>query len=262
MKKCHAMLFLVVLLSAQFIPAPAAEVEQASATLFPGQTVTALGIKITWNFKGKPTLALPLPGTFDIVGPVKSIKDLPVKNMIISSIYIDEVVLIFKQGMEGAATPLSRFNIVAKKYPSKYDMGGRPYNMNCFISNLCPITINELNIRVSDEKKTFPDGSSYYMLEFEDTRSGEKTSIPMNSGAQGQAFRMNVNVSTVFEETKTARLDLSAKPDYTVRGKDAFIDKFDLGDHLHRPIKDFLDEFGGKYGFTVKWIESLIRPSR
>ncbi|MCX7000317.1 MAG: hypothetical protein NT106_08510 [Candidatus Sumerlaeota bacterium] len=258
MRKCHAMLFLVVLLSAQFIPALAAEVEQASATLYPGQTVTVMGIKITWNFKEKQAPGLPM-GTFDIVGPVKSIKDMLAKHMTIMTIYIDEVALAFKQDMEGAI-PLSKFFINTKKYSSKYNMGGRPYNLNCFVSNLCPITINELNIRVSDEKKIFPDGSSYYMLEFEDSRSGEKTSIPMNSGAQGQAFRANVYVSKVFEETKTTQVRLDAGPDYTIRGKDAFIDKFDLGDHLHHPIKDFLDEFGEKYGFTVKWIPYPDHP--
>jgi hypothetical protein len=64
----------------------------------------------------------------------------------------------------------------------------------------------------------------------------------------------------VFEETKTTQVRLEAEPDYTIRGKDAFIDKFDLGDHLHRPIKDFLDEFGGKYGFEVKWIPYPDHP--
>jgi len=247
MRKFHAMLILVVLLSALFIPALAAEVERQSATLFPGQTVTVLGIKITWNFKENRGAT----GTFDIVGPNNSIKDLPAGKV---TVYIDGVVIIVTINEGEDASIRSKFYITAEKHPQKYDMGGRPFDLTCYVSNICPISINEFNFRVSDEKKVFPNGTSFYMLEIEDSKSGEKTSIPLNVGAQGLASRASVQVGTVYEDTKTALFRVYAKPDYSVRGKNAYIEKFEVGNYLHHPIKDFLDDFGKQYGFEVKWI--------
>jgi len=253
MKKFHAtLLFTVLILLAPILATPVEQYEQSSATLFPGQTVTVLGIKITWNFKENQTPELPM-GTFDIVGPNKSIKDLPAKGI---TAYIDEVVLnIYVKEASGSRPSL--FEIKAQKFLQKYNMGGRPYNIDCYVSNICPITINELNFRVSDEKNVFPNGSSYYVLEILDSKSGEKTSIPMNPGALGQAFQVNVHFASVYEETKTANLRVTAKADYSVRGKDAWVESLNAED---TNLKDFLERLGKQYGFNVKWVPYPDHP--
>jgi hypothetical protein len=238
--------------------------QEERATLFPGQSIKVLGITVTWNVSS----ASPAPeaeqagnyGTLDIIGPQSSMKNLKTENLKIYpkegiNLYIDEVYMNITGAFQDDKLP--SLSIRALKQSQKRTITAAPQNFAVYVSHLCPIFLNEWKLNVSGEKKTFPDGSEYYILTVENPETGTRETIPLSEGANRKVGRYDVSIGDVYELTKTARLRVSSDIDESIRGRDAYVESFTYDKDYPQGCtnEEFFGILSKRFDFNVEWVE-------
>ncbi len=240
------------------------EKEEERASLFPGRSVTLLGIIVTWHLTpGDVAVETEeekgyVRGTVDIVGPKNSMKNLKFQDYMLQdgiSLYIDEVYI----RISGYKASL---DILARKYSQKKNVTAAPQNVEFYVSHLCPVFLNEWKLSVSGEKETFPDGSEYYILTVENPETSERETIPLSEDARRKVGRYDIYIDGVYELTKTVRLRIDADIDESIQGRDAYVERFQQYlDYLaHSTYEEIFNILASRYGFTVEWVEYPGHP--
>ncbi|HPA48040.1 MAG TPA: hypothetical protein PK395_19910 [bacterium] len=250
-------------------------------TLWPGESYTYEGIKVTWNIDPNTTDPYLMAGTLTVQGASEMLRDIPLVTSEVANepvafenmagktkprprrdsfiLYIDEVV--FTAGYDiGTQTEPERLKVqsigfFSKKQPANYPVTGAPFeNQLLYVSCVSPIYLNPWKLSVSETPKQYPDGSEYYELIALNSVTKESFTLPLARDAIRKFGRFEITVAFFTPRTGTAQLKVNADEDYTIRGLDTYINGYSTRPPESAPFGELLENLGQKYGFTVEWI--------
>ena len=232
----------------------AAGQQHEDATLFPGETCTFGGVKVTWEMS---TDDLPTTkGVFSHVGKVRFsgpiTRDLLLDSPLLVDmdgqlldygkalgiiqkqggkapaswprgrkelcLYIDELAIwVYPSGTKLGIDPRLQLRFVRATRLREFDSTG--HNLQeLWVSHMCPIRLNRWRFALSEKPVSYPGGSEYFQIEGLNTETGERIVMPATEGAQKRFGRFRIEAHYVYPETRTVRLDGETGADYTIRG--------------------------------------------
>jgi len=254
-------------------PAPKKSTRSERLMLWPGESSTFEGVTVTWEVKeqdqattgrvGSLRFKGPKTSLADIAPPIKRVANRPPRTELVGEypimVYLDDVLFTISGYVAGPAAALQ---CEARQEPSQRTYDAAPRNVTFPISSVCPVSLNQWKLTFSSQPKKYPDGEEYFELAGADGQSGTPTIMPLARVASRRFGRFDVSVGQVCLPTRTALLSVSAQPDLTVRGADAYVAS--PGEELD-PLNNetnaaYFERLGKKYGVEVKWAECPELP--
>jgi biotin carboxyl carrier protein len=168
--------------------------------------------------------------------------------------YVDNVV--FQVGGR-VAGPTANLVFYGQRQPSRLIFSAAPKSDQIHVSNVCPVSVNEWKLSVSDKPVKYPDGTEYLELVAQDGGTGTKLTLPLANGALRRFGRFEVRVGDVWESTRAASLVVQAQPDRSIQGGDTYVDELTFDGNN---AGEMLDRLGEKYGFKVEWVAAPGHP--
>jgi len=259
---------LLILLSFMLIialPGPAGET--TAWTLWPGESQTYQGVTITWTVPESPKNAIEAAGWLNIQGPQRKMEKVPFAlrmrqddvsrpNWHDLFAYLDGVNFFveFRQIVDNSPDISQGIKVAASQQSDRFSFSGNAYNnQTVYLSEINPVTLDSWRVGLSAKPVRFPDGSEFHQIIAKDTKTGETVTFPAYRGATRQFGRFTFYVSQFCEETLTAVGGMNVARDPSIRGKDAYVDRFTT--NRNETIGDFLDRCAKDYGFEVTWKE-------
>ncbi|MCX7047735.1 MAG: hypothetical protein NTX50_19895 [Candidatus Sumerlaeota bacterium] len=260
MKPCQVFTVIsCVLFCAASLMAEAADdlKERVETTLWPGESWTFGGVTITWEFGSEATTDS--LGKLRIKGRNATLADFPPSPQTDTAAYIDEIILFATEHFvrDTFGNLDHRLKVDARRIPSKQTFTAEPTRRECAISNVCPISLNQWRLTLSNALKNYPNGEKHLELCALDTESNTQMTMPALGGATRTFGRFQIKISRVYDPSCTAYFEVFAKADTTKRGGDSYIvDTDDLRPQdKSTSCAAYLDWLGKEYGFEVKWLE-------
>lgn len=246
--------------------------------LWPGKSITINQITVTWTSTAEAAQTGGTRGNLDFQGPrthfqildVPAPSGIPIqyaihdKNQEIykpaknACVYLDDTVLFFYWKRVNDQECLG---IAAREQPRGLRFVSPAYNgLILFISQACPLTLNQYSLRIADDPVISPEGKKEYSLIVQGCEEGNVT-IPLHDMEMERFGRFSMDVQmdeSVFEKTKTMMLVVDVRPDLNVRGADAYLQHFEIPalytyakilDQLLNHYADFL----GQLHIKVHW---------
>jgi len=276
LKKIGIVLFLSLFLLAPLMQAHCDQQEPQIWTLWPGESCSCFGIQVTRKVPEKAADLVEAVGRLHFIGPQNEIRDVPLPILLNESrqiigqdnffAYLDGV--IFSQIRfdsnprpdQNISELLSKgVRIKANAQPDRFHFGGAPTLWSALaVSNLCPLSLNEWQLTLSDEKAPYPGGMDFHQLIAFHEGTGEKIIFPATPGVNRRFGRFKIQVGDFCEVTRTVLVELQAEADPSVKGKEAYVESFPVD---YRDLySDLLQRLSTEYGFEVEWVEVAGDP--
>ncbi|MCB9766778.1 MAG: hypothetical protein H6752_01180 [Candidatus Omnitrophica bacterium] len=238
--------------------------------LFPGESYTSMGVTVSWDVANSTDESVPTQNSLRMMGPETVIEGVDIQPSEFEEVaYLDDVAIGFKADTIQVQSNAQRSNAYGggrygnARYKVR-SLGCRAWGQSSeisvlhrieepryFVSHVCPIKINQILLTVSSDKVDYPDGSKYLEMVATDTITDETQTIPAANDAVKSIGRFTVAVGRAFEETKTVVIQVSAEPDLTIRGKDAWVEDYSFKDST--TLEKALSDLGDRYGFKADW---------
>jgi len=246
--------------------------EPITGTLYPGESVAYEGVTMTWEVS--PDDVPVTSGTLKPCGRVRfdgprtkdAVFDAPMmvnsKRRIIETkdfyAYLDDVVTCV--GSHGNTMGVDAYLMYRMETsPSHREIDAAPHNdlRTVYLSRLCSIQLNQWRFSISNEPVRYPDGSEYYQIVALDSQNSKTETMPATNDASRNFGRFGVSVNRFYPKTRTAILQILAKEDPTIRGRDAYATwRVSRGENYG----EILDRLSKEYGFEVEWVEFPGHP--
>lgn len=246
------------------IPAPAGET--TTWTLWPGESETYQGVTITWTVPESPKNAIEAAGWLDFQGPERKLEKVPFAlrmrpdnsgpdfEKIIA--YLDGAFFhIYFRQFTGNSPDISQGIQVDgfKQSDQIYFTAKDHRNPTVYLSRINPVRFNSWRVTLSDKPVRFPDGSMFYQVIAENADTNETVTFPAYRSATRRFGRFTFSVAQFCEETLTVMGSVNVDFDFSIRGKDAYVDRFTT--NRNETIGDILDRCAKTYGFEITWKE-------
>ena len=238
-------------------------------TLWPGESYTFQGVTVIWEVSAEDKEASGPLGRLKFRGPETTIGnvDSPIVRKVNESgertvtirrvvLYLDDVVFMVVGRVAG---PAANLVFEAMGQTSEMTFSAAPQSGPAYISSVCPLSLNQWKLSISDKPVKYPDGSELLELTALDSKANTKVTLPLAQGAMRRFGRFNIMVDSVSEPTRTARLKIEAQADKSIRGRDAYVaERLDYPEA--RTYGEFLDRMAEDYGFEVEWVAFPDHP--
>ncbi|MCA9444064.1 MAG: hypothetical protein KC964_24945, partial [Candidatus Omnitrophica bacterium] len=254
----------IVLLMVVWFPLCAnAQNDREEFRLFPGESYTSMEVTVTWRLEGdSPVDILHFQGPKTEVSTPRCTPPCEaIPPRVVRTVFLDGV------AMEYTLDPSPSRSIYFRSYqsPTEVEFDARPDRKMLFVSRAAHLEIGSVKLTVSNEPVEFATGTAYLQISAKDMASEATCVLPLALRAQKSIGRYSIEVVAAYPETKTAKLEIIAEPDFTVQGKEAWITEScsHLGD-----LETILSYLGENYGFEVEWqlydnyVESAAKAKR
>ncbi len=226
--------------------------EPREGTLLPGQSVEVHGVRMTWQVQAGDQSTTP-PGTILLESPAGHTEIKPESTQI----YLNQVYLTIVLGVGDGDSWLLRYN--AELFPAQWRPHAGPVMIYMLpISFLNPVQMGELRMHVREDAEQLPDGSSYLMLEVRNEADEVVSKLALSRGFQHNIGRYQIEVDLVNEATRTALLQVSARPDPTVKGRLAYLEAFVVDNDIS--LQNALENLAQHAGIEVRWLPASGHP--
>jgi len=227
----------------------ASQAQWEEINLWPGESYRYRDVGVTWRITAPGT-----KGELTFRGPKTKIENIPLPEESLFA-YLDGVAFYGLHPTEGGRRLIFRVREQSDRIP----LTAAPWKEDVlFVSSFSPVLLGSWKLSVSKDAVEYPDGAQYLQLLAQDQASNTQVSLPATRKAYRKFGRFTVSVNEVCPPTKTVVLWVQADADTSIKGADAYVERFGfVSDEQGRmeTYAEFFDRISAKYGFKVEWGE-------